>query len=423
MEAQSKIIDLNSYEKGTAAAFDGVYNQLPIILHNGCNALTDETEKAVFMLSALGVLSGIMPNVYGIYNGRTVYPNLYFWLIGKYGSGKGTMDFARQIAEPIHRQKLEATKQAKADAAELEVKKAVPQQLLYIPANNSQSGFFELLHQNGGSGIMFESEADTLTAALRTDFGKYSDGLRKLYHHERYSFYRRQNQEFVNIESGRLSVVISGTSDQLFKLIPTYENGLFSRFCYYNLPDAPEFVNVFDDRKNGYQKVFDALGEYGFDLFNLLNSTDPLTPYTFTFTQSQQDNFLEYFRGLKAEIRENISHDLDGLIHRFGLQFFKIAMILTVLRHVSTRLTTALTCSEQDFALTRQIFEPLKNTAIEIYLSMPDPAVNDHSITEKARHYEQALELHATGHSYAKIAETIFGTQTKKSTIYRWINH
>lgn len=421
MDAERQI-DLNSMG-ATTAAFDGVFNQLPMILHNGCKALTDETEKSVFMLSAIGVLSGIMPNVYGIYNGRTVYPNLYFWLIGKYGSGKGTMDFARQIAEPIHRQKLEETKQAKQDAAELEFKKAVPQQLLYIPANNSQSGFFELLHQNTGTGIMFESEADTLTDALRTDFGKYSDGLRKLFHHERYSFYRRQNQEFVNIESGRLSVVISGTTDQLFKLIPTSENGLFSRFCYYNLPDTSEFVNVFDPNKNDYQKTFDQLGDYGFRLYNLLSQADPLTAYVFRFSESQQDQFLEYFRTLKAEIRENISHDLDGLIHRFGLQYFKIAMILSVLRKLSTKLDHEIICTDQDFELTKAIFEPLKQTAIEIYLSMPAPAVNDHAITEKARHYEQALELHNLGKSYAEIANTIFGTDTKKSTIFRWINY
>lgn len=43
---------------------------------------------------------------------------------------------------------------------------------------------YQALSDNHGWGVIFETEADTLTQALKTDYGDYSDGLRKAYHHE-----------------------------------------------------------------------------------------------------------------------------------------------------------------------------------------------------------------------------------------------
>lgn len=40
---------------------------------------------------------------------------------------------------------------------------------------------------------------------------------------------------------------------------------------------------------------------------------------------------------------------------------------------------------------------------------------------EKAKYVTQALELRATGLSFGEIAMQIFGTETAKSKIYRWI--
>lgn len=61
-----------------------------------------------------------------------------------------------------------------------------PEKMLFIPANNSTTGVFQLLFDNEGRGLMFETEGDTLAQAFKTDYGNYSDGFRKAFHHEQY---------------------------------------------------------------------------------------------------------------------------------------------------------------------------------------------------------------------------------------------
>ena len=105
--------------------------------------------------------------------------------------------------------------------------------MLFLPANSSSTGLQELLQNNQERGILFETEADTLNIILKQDFGDYSDVLRKAFHLESIVYYRRGNKEYKSISEPKLSVIISGTPNQLTKLIPSAENGLFSRFIIY----------------------------------------------------------------------------------------------------------------------------------------------------------------------------------------------
>ena len=79
----------------------------------------------------------------------------------------------------------------------------------------------------------FESEADTLGVMMDKEWANFSDSLRKAFHHETISYLRKTNNEHIQIENPRLSILLSGTKSQLHKLIPDVENGLLSRFIFY----------------------------------------------------------------------------------------------------------------------------------------------------------------------------------------------
>lgn len=85
--------------------------------------------------------------------------------------------------------------------------------MLFIPANSSAKGTFELLFQNEGSGLIFETEGDTLAQTFKSEHGNYSDGFRNAFHHETISYYRRTDSEYVEIPSPRISTVLTGTPD------------------------------------------------------------------------------------------------------------------------------------------------------------------------------------------------------------------
>ncbi len=435
--------DLNTLTAAPGKTFTpDLFDQVPTPLADGLKVLTDETEKAVFLMGSLGVISGLLPNVQGTYDGQLVYPNLFVYVLGPYGSGKGGLRFARELGMPVHKAKLKATKDAqeqyeveqeqyeadykdykKGRLSEAPIKPtAPPQQLSFIPANNSKTGLFELLNGNNGAGTLFETEGDTLTDAIRQDYGNFSDGLRKGFHHEPISFYRRLNREFVEIENPCLSVILSSTFDQLLALIPTAENGLFSRFCYFNLPPDPGFKNVFDDSKDQYQQTFRDLGQRVFMIWERLNQLND--PINYTLTPDQQTVFLRHFQNVKKQIQADLDNDLDGAVNRLGLIFYRISMILSVLRDIEAgSLGPDLVCSDSDFELTRSIVEVLKTHALDVYTRLPQAQQYDNSFIEKADQVKRAIDMHRAGKTYGAISKAILGTETLKGTIYRWINY
>lgn len=415
------MIDLNEITTETKRTFsDSIFDQMPAIFSEGLNVMTDQTEKSVFLMGALGVISGMLPNVYGQYDGHKVSPNLYIYVLGPYGSGKGALRYARKLGESIHREKT-AKRNARPDNKIDSKLNIALQQLHFIPANNSKTGFFELLNINNGSGTLFESEGDTLADAIRQDYGNFSDGLRKAYHHEVISYYRRTNSEYVEIDKPCLSVILSSTFDQLKPLIPTPENGLFSRFCFFLVPPDTQFKNVFSLGKKNYESTFDRIGNKLKRVYLELESRSE--ELIFEFTAEQQSLFLTYFQKLKTDLQANELHALDGLVNRMGLQFFRIAMILCSLRHIEEGgQDRTLVCNEKDFQLSMQIVEVLKNNALDLYRRLPQPKDSENKHIEQLENIMKAKELHQAGQTYRQISETLFGKQTNQSTIYRWIN-
>ena len=243
-----------------------LYQSLPHLLKEPLERLNDPIEKEVFLIGALGVISGILPNVRGFYDQQYYFPNLYIYLIAPYGSGKGGFKLARDLAKTIHQNRRDEAKKdlnrykvenKEYKAGNKDEEPAPPKNyMLFLPANNSKSGITQLLNENEGKGILFETEGDTLSDTLKSDHGNFTDLLNKSFHHEPVTLFRRTGEEYQEIEKPQLSVVLSSTFDQYKKLIPTIQNGLFSRFIHYTLKPVAEFRNVFDKSKRSYPEYF-----------------------------------------------------------------------------------------------------------------------------------------------------------------------
>ena len=64
-----------------------------------------------------------------------------------------------------------------------------------IPGNISAAMLIQMMNANEGSGILCETEADTITNALNQDWGDFSDILRKGFHYEEVSYARKGEEE------------------------------------------------------------------------------------------------------------------------------------------------------------------------------------------------------------------------------------
>lgn len=123
--------------------------------------------------------------------------------------------------------------------------------------------------------LILESEADSISNMLKQDWGNFSDILRKAYHHEKIPISREIDDKFIEVESPKLSMVISGTQGQVKPLILSKESGLFSRFLYYYFDDGVKWKDV---TPNGslvdYTTVFEKTSNDVFKPYNRLEKIE-----------------------------------------------------------------------------------------------------------------------------------------------------
>ena len=415
-------------------SINGIIDNLPDMLKIPCNYLVEENEKEVFLIGAFGVISGLLPNIKAIYSGKLISPNLFVYILAGYGGGKGGLDYAKKLGEQVHQTKKEQTNtMALTYANEMEIYKKElkeftknklenmippnkpihpPTLMTYIPANNSKSGIYQLLEENNGKGIIFETEGDTLTDALKQDFGGFSDILRKSFHHEDLSLFRRMNDELIEVQNPQLSVVISSTFDQLKALIPSIENGLYSRFLFYKLQEEHKFYNVFDGKKNNYHDQFTKEGAKFKTMYDTLELKD--SPVNFSLTKEQEQLFTTYFGKKKSKMVDESDIKMSGTANRLGIIAFRIMMILTSIRCYGQGIIgNDIVCIDVDFNTALRIVDRLEKHAKTVY---------DY-IQKEPDKKSMAIDLYKTGKAPAEISRLLYGDDKHRGNIYKWINN
>lgn len=366
---------------------DEIFADLPHLLQLVTEKSISREDKDLLLLGSLVVISACLPNIYGIYAERTVFPNLFLFLTAQASAGKGRLTLCRKLVEPIHRKLREQAKAAYVEyqcklteyaaaknKSEVERPVEPPMRMLIIPANNSATGLFQILNDNLGIGLIFETEGDTLALTFKSEYGNYSDGFRKAFHHETISYNRRKDREFVELETPRLSALLSGTPKQVSTLIPNAENGLFSRFIFYFLNVRPIWNDVFAGNSDQtLDSYFNHLGNQFHDLYKFLQSSSE--SMRFCLTSGQQQTFNAYFSQTQNQYLYLCGLDYLATVRRLGLITFRIAMILTALRIMDNgELQSPLVCSDTDFNTALSMVKILVQHAAQVYQQLPTEA-------------------------------------------------
>jgi hypothetical protein len=362
-----------------------IFDQLPDLLRRITVKGTSPEDKDILLLGSLVSMSSCLPNVYGVYAEREVFANLFLFVTAQASAGKGRLTLCRKLVEPIHKALREQNKAefeiyqreltefaaAKGDKVNMEKPQEPTLKMLVIPANNSATGLFQILNDNKGKGLIFETEGDTLAQTFKSEHGNYSDGFRKAFHHETITYNRRKDREFVEIDMPRLSALLSGTPRQVSTLIPNAENGLFSRFIFYFMNIRYEWKDVFaGESGQTLDHYFDHLGDQFHELYKCLQSQDK--PMRFCLTISQQKQFNSYFEQTQIQYIELCGEDYIGTVRRLGLITFRIAMILTALRIMDNgELKSPLVCSDTDFNIAMEMVKVLVQHAAHVFQQLP----------------------------------------------------
>ena len=362
---------------------------LPLLIQEPRSTQDNPADEDKMTLASLTTYSGRMPNVRGKYDSAMLYSPIYQIITGPSGvSQKGPIEACRQLVKPIDNELKEKYESQMGDyekrQAEYETNKnkksnlaTRPQppirQTVFIPANSSATSTYQQLADNGGVGIIFETEADTLTQALAQDYGKYSDGLRKAFHHETINYSRRKDNEYVNVEEPKLAVLLSCTPRQIPLLLPAnnVENGLANRFLYYNKKSKRKWRSPWKDKGEPLKDRFFAIGKKYYELYKELQKRSD-NPLEFTLTHEQQEEFDKFFEPLYDEQIALQGETIEAFIVRIAVTAFRIAMILTVLRCYENRKDldpekNVLVCRDVDFQTTLTIINCLINHTVYVY--------------------------------------------------------
>lgn len=397
--------------------------QLPQFLQHVVKYTKTDQEKDIMILGAITAISACLPKIYGIYDGDKVYSNLYLFVTAAAASGKGKLKFCKRLVYKIHKTMREEGKlmeaeydaelaqynKNKAKDANLKKPPKPPIRMLFIPANNSSTGMFQLLNDSKGRGLIFETEADTLAKNFKTDYGDYSDGFRNAFHHETIKYFRRTDREYVEIEEPCLSCALTGTPKQVLALMPNAENGLFSRFMFYQMPTSTNWKNVFAiDTKKGLNDYFDQLGNQFYELYRQLITN---TEIQFSYTEKQQEVFNHFFSKINLYYLNVNPLEYNSSIKRMGIIAFRISMILTVLRILETGdVSNPLYCSDEDFQTTLTMVKALIKHSSKVYSSLPEDktAIN---YKNKREQFIESLPLRFTTQDYITYASKLNITQ------------
>jgi len=356
---------------------DEVYENLPSVLKESCEVFKGR-ERDVYLTSALSIISGGLSNVQGLYAQDVVYPNLYSFIIAPAASGKGSMNYAQNLGG-CYQSKLEYdNKRAKSKYLEdLEVynfrkkmakkeddirslnKPEEPEyETFFIPGNTSSAMIYKHLEYNSGKGCISETETDTLTNALKQEWGGFSDVLRKGFHHETLSLSRRVDLEHTVIEKPRFSLSITGTPDQVKSILSSTQNGLASRFIFYSFQAPPKWKKTYtkhisDSKQNQFINFTN-------ELCDKFSSQDVRK---FNLTESQGAKLDDTFSSLLDEKYHSHLGDSGSLVFRLGLITYKIAMVLSSIRTDEL----VIECSDKDFETAMKLSDVYLSHGLNVF--------------------------------------------------------
>jgi len=341
--AEPPIKKTNDYLMDSPMFPDEIFTNMPSLIQRCIAPFTDKRERDVVFTSLITVLSGILPNVTGTYSQEVINTNLFSFIIAPSAAGKGVMKFAQTLAQSVDEYLIQKSNQAfleyqeelrrfednnDEDSNNRPPDKPLLKSLL-IPGNTSYAKFMTHLKQNGGYGLTFETEADALGYALSKDWGSFSDLLRKAFHHETISASRMYDNSDIRISAPKLSICLSGTPNQVLQLIPSSEDGLFSRFIYYLFNTPIHWKDVSPD---GYSQnltsYFSLISDETKDIY-VHNENNPLQV---VLTPNQWNKLNNHFKKMISNTALFNNPDSTSIVKRLGLTTFRICMIFTAIR-------------------------------------------------------------------------------------------
>jgi hypothetical protein len=305
---------------------------------------TSPTQRDVMLIGALTAIGASMERyVRCPYAGKLQSPCLQSFIVAPSASGKGILSLIRLLVEPIHDEirqqvatEVKAYKKEKAaydvmgkERSKVEAPQMPKNRMFLISGNNTGTGILQNIMDANGTGLICETEADTIASAISSEYGHWSDTLRKAFDHDRLSYNRRTDQEYREVKRIFLAVLLSGTPAQVRALIPSAENGLFSRQLFYYMHGIYTWADQFACGEIDLDEIFRSIGR---DWQLKLDILKEHGIHTLRLTDEQKKEFNALFSDLFFRSDIANGNEMRSFIARLAVNICRIMSTIAMLR-------------------------------------------------------------------------------------------
>ena len=357
---------------------------------------TSPTQRDVMLIGALTAIGASMERyVRCPYAGKLQSPCLQSFIVAPSASGKGILSLIRLLVEPIHDEirqqvatEVKAYKKEKAaydvmgkERSKVEAPQMPKNRMFLISGNNTGTGILQNIMDANGTGLICETEADTISAAIGSEYGHWSDTLRKAFDHDRLSYNRRTDQEYREVKKSYLSVLLSGTPAQVKPLIPSTENGLFSRQLFYYMHGIWAWINQFESGEADLEAIFTDIGLEWKKQLDLMKTHGV---HTLRLTDEQKQEFNTLFSDLFFRSGLANDNEMSSSIARLAVNTCRIMAEVAMIR--------ALECDQpyQFKNSSIHLLTPDKEIATD---NIKDGIITRWDVTITAEDFKAVLEL------------------------------
>ena len=420
---------------------------------------TSPTQRDVMLLGALTAIGASMERyVRCPYAGKLQSPCLQSFIVAPSASGKGILSLIRLLVEPIHDEirqqvatEVKAYKKEKAaydvmgkERSKVEAPQMPKNRMFLISGNNTGTGILQNIMDANGTGLICETKADTISAAIGSEYGHWSDTLRKAFDHDRLSYSRRTDQEYREVKKSYLSVLLSGTPAQVKPLIPSTENGLFSRQLFYYMHGIWAWINQFESGEADLEAIFTDIGLEWKKQLDLMKTHGV---HTLRLTDEQKQEFNTLFSDLFFRSGLANDNEMSSSIARLAVNTCRIMAEVAMIRALecdqpyqfknsSIHLLTPdkeiatdnikdgiitrwdVTITAEDFKAVLELVTPLYRHATHILSFLPSTEVKHRANADRDALFE------AMGNQFtrAQLSEQATIMKIKPNTAFGWLN-
>jgi hypothetical protein len=280
--------------------------KLPESLQQMLSLASTPEEQDILLMSTLAAASACVPNLYFTYGptGKKYYANLQCFILAAAASGKGIAGQALEMVRVLDEQ--------------------YP---MLIAGDSTLPAWYKALASQNGCGYMHESEGSVITDIWKSGAANYNTALRKAAEHEPIS--RNRCNGSSEIQSPRLSMLLTGTFNQYRALVPSVENGYFSRLLTVVIRGTNPFDKRYVSSKGGQSAVPRIVGQRLLRTYEQLQNAGERE---WSLTDAQKERLGEHLETEYRTLIGLLGDNFHSAVIRMAVQIERIAMILTAMR-------------------------------------------------------------------------------------------